>query len=67
MKLSLVIFAFLSLFVCATSSNSHLTSANIDKFSRSVADRRDLDRYLTQFRYRIWEVLASHGVQVWNS
>ena len=67
MKLSLVIFAFLSLFVSATSSSSQITSTNLNEFSRNAMDRRDLDRYLTQFGYRIWKVLASHGVQVWNS
>lgn len=61
-----VFVAFLTLSVFATPSRSHTSSEKIrELFSRDVVDREDfIDRYLTQFRSRVWEVLASHGVQV---
>ena len=61
MKLSLILFALLALSLPATSSSSHLTSKNVDEFR---GDLGDLDHYLRQFHYRLWEVLANHGVQV---
>lgn len=65
MKLSLIFFAFLALSVPATSSSHHLTSMNADGFHG--LRHRDLDRYLAQYHYKLWEVLANHGVQVWHS
>ena len=57
--------------VSATSADRHISAASFDEHDRPSQDafgRGDLiDGYLKQFQNRaVWEVLASHGVQVYK-
>lgn len=68
LSLCLVVVSFLFPTVTATHPDSHLNQASAREYGWFDLDQEDMgdliDGYLRQFQNKVWEVLASHGIQV---